>query len=35
VCTFGPGLMVAMAMMAMVIMSLLVIIVPEALRQVG
>jgi hypothetical protein len=32
VCVFGPGLMV---MMAMVIVSVMVIIVPEALRQVG
>jgi len=32
VCVFGPGLMVTMAM---VIVSEMVIIVPEALRQVG
>jgi len=36
VCTFGPGLMVMVAMvMAMVMVSVMVIIVPEALRQVG
>ena len=32
VCAFGPGLMV---MTAMVMVSVMVIIVPEALRQVG
>jgi len=42
VCTFGPVLLVIMAMvmlamviMAMVMVSVMVIIVPEALRQVG
>jgi len=36
VCAFGPGLMVMMAMviMALVMVSVMVIIVPEALRQI-